>query len=266
MSNLVMGVATRYTANDLEPLVKSLRKHYSEDFVLFMYDPDYNMIDMLDYYNVKWETLSSDISNGVEICNVRHLIYKQFLEENPQYDKKVFIIDTRDVIFQDNPFKHETTTSLEFFLENVTYINSECNGNWWIRGIYGEEVYQRMQHKCVVCAGTTLGTREGMMFYLNSIINEIDRMIILRGGNNMSHHNPVVDQPCHGYLIYNNHFPDCKLYLSGHGPVATMNDHNKMIFDKDGNLLNMDGSVVAVVHQWDRTGYFKDHFYKRAIA
>ena len=111
-----------------------------------------------------------------------------------------------------------------------------------------------------------MGTREGIVLYLNSIIDEIFRMVVLRGGNNMDHHNPVVDQPCHGYLIYNETFPDSKLYLSGHGPVATMNDHNKMIFDKEGNLLNEDGSIVAVVHQWDRTGYFKDHFYKRAIS
>lgn len=266
MSNLIMGVATRYTANDLEPLVKSLRKHYTEDFVLFMYNPDHNMIDMLDYYNVKWETLSDDISNGVEICNYRHIVYKKFLEDNPQYDKKIFIIDTRDIIFQDNPFNHKTTTSLEFFMENVTYENSDCNGNWWIRGIYGEEVYQRMRNKYVVCAGTTLGTRDGMLFYLESIINEINRMIQLRGGNNMSQHNPVVDQPCHGYLIHNDHFSDYRAYISGNGPVATMNDHNHMLFDKDGNLLNWDASLIAVVHQWDRTGYFKDHFYRRAIS
>ena len=266
MSNLVMGVATGYTAQDLEPLIKSLRKHYSEDFVLFMHDPDHDMIDLLNYYNVKLELLIVNMTNGVEICNYRHVYYRQFLQQNPQYDKKVFIIDTRDVIFQDNPFNHEMTTSLEFFLENVTYGNSECNGNWWIRGIYGEEVYQRMQSQYVACAGTTMGTREGIVLYLNSIIDEIFRMVVLRGGNNMDHHNPVVDQPCHGYLIYNETFPDSKLYLSGHGPVATMNDHNKMIFDKEGNLLNEDGSIVAVVHQWDRTGYFKDHFYKRAIS
>jgi hypothetical protein len=210
--------------------------------------------------------LSDDISNGVEICNIRHLVYKQFLEENPQYNERIFILDTRDLIFQDNPFKHESTTELEFFLEPVMYKDSECNGNWWIRGIYGEEVYQRMSHLYTACAGTTIGTRSGMLFYLDSIINEIDRMIVLRGGNNLQNHNPVVDQPCHGYLIYNNHFPNYKLYQSGEGPVATMNDHKNMLFDREGNLLNNDGSLIAVVHQWDRTGIFVDHFRKKAIG
>lgn len=264
MTNLVMGVATRYTAEELKPLIISLRKYYNEDFVLFMYNADSEMVSLLNQYNVKLEFLPFDISNGVKICNYRHIVYREFLLNNVQYNDQIFVIDTRDLIFQGNPFAHEITTELEFFLENIQYKDSDCNGNWWIRGIYGEEIYQKMDKYLVACAGTTLGSRNGILFYLNSIISEINRMITLRGDNN--NYNPVVDQPCHGYLIYNNHFPDYKLYESGYGPVATMNDHNKLLFDKFGNLLNVDGSIVAVIHQWDRAGIFKEHFYNRAIS
>lgn len=259
-----MGVATRYRVEDLKPLVLSLRRHYTDPFVLFMYNPENDMREFMRSNDVQLVDMPYDISNGVEICNYRHKIYKEFLENNYPTINHVLITDTRDVVFQDDPFNHEITTELEFFLESEKYINCNCNGQWWIGGIYGNEVLSKMANEYIACAGTTIGTRSGILFYLDSIISEIDRMINLRGEYSQQS-NPVVDQPCHGYLIYNDHFPNHKKYLSGFGPVATMNFHKNMNFN-DGNLMNEDGSLVSLVHQWDRTGQYKEIFYRKAIG
>jgi len=264
MSNLVMAIATGYKVSDLEPLIKSLRRYYLGEVVLFMYNVDEDMQLFLNQYNIKVQGIPTDMRNGVEICNYRHQAYKEYLQ-NRNDVRRVLILDSRDTIFQDDPFKHQLTTEVEFFMESQIYSKCDCNGNWWINGIYGQEVFNKMANEYIVCAGTTMGTRDGMLFYFDEILGEIRRIKSIRSiQQELS--NPVVDQPCHGYLIYNGSLNKFKKYMSGYGPVATMSFHNNMKFDKQGNLLNEDGSVVAIVHQWDRTGYFKEHFYKKALA
>lgn len=264
MSNLVMAIATGYKVVDLEPLIKSLRKYYNGEVVLFMYHADDNMKAFMDENNVTISGVPTDMKNGVEICNYRHKLYKEYLQNRSDVDR-VLILDSRDTIFQDDPFKHQLTTEVEFFMESQVYKNDECNGSWWIRGIYGQEVMDKMANEYIVCAGTTMGTKNGMLFYFDEIIKEIDRMKTIRSPQ-QEQSNPVVDQPCHGYLIYNGSLNRFKRYMTGYGPVATMSFHDNMRFDKKGNLLNEDGSIVAIVHQWDRTGELKSVFYKNAIG
>jgi len=259
-----MAMATRYNVEDLKPLVLSLRRYYKDSFVLFMYNPTQDMIDFLNYNDVKLVNIPCDISNGVDIANTRYKLYLDYLEFNCTDVENIMITDARDVIFQDSPFNHEITTELEFFLEPEKYKNCDCNGKWWIEGIYGKDTYSKLCDEYIICSGTTIGTRSGILFYLKSMVKEIDRMIEMRGPQSKQL-NPVMDQPCHGYLIYNNYFPNHKKYLSGFGPIATMNFH-KDIKIENGKLLNADGTIVSVVHQWDRTGQYKELFYRKAIG
>ena len=259
MSNLVMGIATGYKPIDLEPFVKSLRKHYDGDLIFFMYHVDEEMQNFINTYNIKVFGLPSDMKNGVEICNYRHELYKEFLENsNINYDR-ILIADSRDCVFQDNPFNHLQTTSLELFYEPSFYKNCECN-SWWISSIYGQGELSFLADKYIVCAGTTMGTKQGIIDYSIKVTKEIERMKSISSG-------VVVDQPIVGYLYHTGVFgKDVKIYQSGQGPIATMNHHNQMLFDKSGNLLNDVGSKAAVVHQWDRTGKFKDIFYNNAMG
>lgn len=259
-----MAIATGYNVVDLEPLIKSLRRYYNGEVVLFMYNPNSEMQSFLNLNNIKVVEIYKEMKNGVEICNYRHQVYKEYLQTKKDVER-VLIVDSRDTIFQDDPFKHQLTTEVEFFMESEVYSKCDCNGNWWINGIYGQEVFNKMANEYIACAGTTMGTRDGMLFYFNEIIKEIERMKSIRNPS-QELHNPVVDQPCHGYLIYNGAFNKFKRYMSGYGPVATMSFHNNMKFDKQGNLLNEDGSIVAIVHQWDRTGVLKEVFYNKALG
>ena len=52
------------------------------------------------------------------------------------------------------------------------------------------------------------------------------------------------------------------------GPVATLSfnaGEHDIKFDENDNMMNDDGSIVAIVHQWDRSVY-KDKFYNKSIA
>lgn len=259
MSNLVMGIATGYKPVDLEPFVKSLRKHYDGVVVLFMYHVDGEMQEFLNKYNVQVFGIASDMKNGVEICNYRHQLYKEFLENNFLDVERILIADSRDCVFQDNPFNHVQTTSLELFYEPALHKNCECN-SWWISTIYGQGELGFLSDKYIVCAGTTMGTRQGIIEYSEKVTAEIERMKSISTG-------VVVDQPIVSYLYHTGVFgKDIKIYQSGQGPIATMQHHKHMLFDREGNFLNDVGSIVAVVHQWDRTGKFKDIFYNNAMG
>ena len=258
MSNLVMGIATGYKPHDLEPFVKSLRKHYDGDLVFFMYQVDEQMQKFIDQYNIKVFGLPTDMRNGVEICNYRHQLYKEFLENNYLDVERILIADSRDCIFQDDPFKHTQTTSLELFYEPELYKNCECN-SWWISSIYGHTELNLLADKYIICAGTTMGTRKGIIDYSIKVTKEIERMKSISTG-------VVVDQPIVGYSYHTNTFDDVKVYQSGEGPIATMQHHKKIVFDSQNNLLNDDGSVISVVHQWDSTGQYKDIFYNKSMG
>lgn len=252
MSNLVMGTALNYDVQHVKPFVQSLRKHYDGEIVFLISD----ISDDFDHY-VKLNEIETykipNSRNQDEICSMRHRYYKEVIEKkNVDY---ILLTDVRDVVFQKNPFSHEITTELEFFLEPNQYKNCECHRHWFCDlNIHGREFYESVGDRTIVCAGTTIGTKNGMIDYLNKMIAELAKM-----------NRTITDQPTHAYLFYNNHFPNSRAYETLKGPVATLSNSRELKFDSDNNLLNEDGSIVSIVHQWDRTSQ-KDIFYNKAIS
>lgn len=259
MSNLILGTSIGYNAEQLEPFAKSLRKYYDGHIAMVVLDISDELQQFFDKYNIRGFKIEGQYDHD-QICNLRHQFHRKVMEEYPDVEK-VFLSDTRDVVFQSDPFAHEMATELEFFLEVHHYKNCDCN-TWWLKGnyagAYGEEVFNQIGDNYIICAGTTMGTRAGIIHYLDEMIKELHNVYIKKRCY-------ATDQPTHGYLIYNNIFPSYKLYHTGQGPISTMNRYDNMKFDDNGNLLNFDGSICPVVHQWDRTGDKKDIFYKKAM-
>jgi hypothetical protein len=264
MSNLVMGVGVGYTVEQLEPFVVSLRKHYNDDVILFVDTNNESVISFLEQNDVMSVPMPPSLREHVQICNERHKVYRDFLQSNFKDVERILICDVRDVIFQDDPFKHKKEAELEFFCESELIKNDECNGPWWMGGTYGQEVLDHLGNNLIICAGTTIGTRDGMLLYLNELINEIDRMIVMRG-QELQKTRPVVDQVCHNFLIYTGKFPSHKLYKTGYGPIATMSFERDYLINSDGVLQNRMGNIPSVVHQWDRTKE-KDLFLRKAVS
>lgn len=264
MTNLVMGVAVGYTVEQLEPFVLSLRKHYKDDCVLFVDTKDNSVVSFLEENDVLPIPMPPQLREHVQICNERHKVYRDFLKSNFKDVDRILICDVRDVIFQDDPFKHKKEADLEFFTESEIIKNDECNGPWWMGGTYGDDVLQELGDKPIVCAGTTIGTRSGMMMYLNKLIEELDKMIAFNGPERQKTR-PVVDQVCHNYLIHKGKFDNYILYENGYGPIATMSFEKECYFNTYFDMLNKDLTIPAVIHQWDRTRH-QDIFLKKATS
>jgi len=261
MSKLVMGTSIGYEPEHLEPFAKSLRRHYDGHIAMIVKEITEPLQKFFEQYNIQAFEVRNDYDHD-QICNLRHQFHREVLKNHFLDADRILLTDTRDVVFQANPFGHEITTELEFFLESSQYKNNECN-TWWLKGnyagAYGEAVFNQLCDEYIICAGTTMGTREGIIKYLDTMIVELNRILVERKVY-------VTDQPSHGYLIYNNHFPSNTKYYTGRGPISTMNDYHSMKFDSDNNLLNDDGSITPIIHQWDRTGDKKEIFYKKAMG
>jgi len=70
----------------------------------------------------------------------------------------------------------------------------------------------------------------------------------------------------HNHIIYNEFFDDYRINQNGQGLVSTMHHSKTLTFDRDGMLLNDDGTPTPVVHQYDRCGPMSLIFLKNALG
>lgn len=172
--------------------------------------------------------------------SLRYAHYLDYLRQNDA--DRVLITDLRDVLFQDDPFSNEGA-ALEVVLEDkhVT-IGAEPFNRRWIRGLYGRRVLNELANQTVSCSGTVLGTRDGMLRYLDRMANEIARQTRPLGSH---------DQAIHNHLLRRGALDPVVIHQNEVGPVLTMGQQRD-INVRDGVVRNADGSTVAILHQYDR--------------
>lgn len=255
MKTLVLGAAYGYRPSDLAPFVISLRRHYHGD-VLFITDTlDQEFTDFYNSYNIITFELEDVLNDRWNMQFKRFELYKQLLEDTFTDSERILLTDTRDVIFQDDPFSYLPVAELEFFLEPQLYSKCACNGNW-IKERYGDSEYESLKESWIICSGTTMGSRLGILNYIDTMINEIA---------NQPPELQILDQPVHAHLIYQGKFPNYHLYHNGEGAVATLHHQMVLNLDRQGQLLNKNGEPTPVIHQWDRMGRLKDVLYYTAV-
>lgn len=246
MSTIVLGTAIRYTVDQLTPFVVSIRKHYQGRVALLVDAVSDELEDFFRLYNIEYYIVKLEDRKirPLEIFNIRHREYLKLVETTFTEFDRILITDVRDVFFQDDPFKHASVAELEFFAEPATLASCEFNsGN--VKDLYGENVLSEIGNNLIICAGTTIGSRDGILKYFKSMLIELNRLAEEKG-------RLVEDQAPHNYLIYNNHFPNHVKYYTGEGPVATLHHQRSVVFNKDRYIVNKDGTVTPIVHQWDR--------------
>ena len=259
MTQLIMGAAYGYKTELLEPFMKSLRRHFQGDCVIITHPLSPEELAFYEKYNVFTFELEQAIPNPKDIQVGRYDIYKAVLEDNFSDTDQILICDVRDVMFQDDPFKGSTGVELEFFEEPCLF--KKCTANWpWVGGIYGQDGMMIVENRNVICSGTTMGTRAGVVNYIDAMIAEIQR---IRDTGRPLYQGE--DQPIHNYLIYTGTFDTFVLHKNGYGPITTVHHQQRLTFDRKGRLLNDDGSPTPVIHQWDRADACKSILETQAL-
>jgi hypothetical protein len=178
----------------------------------------------------------------------RYLLYAEFLDQRaPDFDR-VLLADSTDIFFQADPFAWDWSPGVHFFLEETKNELGACRlHRLWLGCQVGPEFVERHAHEVVSCSGTTFGDTASIRQYLAQMIATMMRARNLgkiSGG----------DQGIHNVLRLEGKLENPIIHANRHGPVLTMGVMQPGDFQSNpaGLVLNEDGSLPPVLHQYDR--------------
>jgi hypothetical protein len=190
--------------------------------------------------HTRWERLEFSLE-GLQSLRYKH--YYDVIERMAADADQILLTDVRDVLFQADPFDPDVA-ELEVVLEDPSMtLDDQPNNRRWLAGLYGPDVLVALRGLTASCSGTVAGQRAGILRYLA----EMRAAISWRRRPLGSH-----DQGIHNYLLRNGQFGEPLIVENGSGRVLTMGGMTRVRERSDGTVLNEDGSVPAVLHQYDR--------------
>lgn len=255
---LVMGLAANYDVTDLAPFVLSLRESgYEGDVALLTYGCTAETAAFLRSHAVRMVPFTSLAAMPMSMNSARMFRYLDLMIElflnapdNLAYSR-IFLTDIRDVVFQGSPFQNAPDGRVLFFLETQRTIGAcPINADWMARA-YGHEVLSELAAQPVSCAGTILGTPDGLLEYLSYMVRHI---VAVPPGHRFS----GVDQAIHNYILAKQLVEGSVVVGNGQTvmTVPSTKPTGIRLLD-DGRIGNPDGTVSDVVHQYDRDATVK---------
>lgn len=179
------------------------------------------------------------------ISGSRYCYYYDYLLANKDKYKHILTTDVRDVVFQADPFAGLKDEVLNFYEQDES-IEHNFYTSYWIKHAFGKKALAAVKDKKSICSGTTIGSIDRMLDYLEKMI--IVQAQITGGLTGLG----GFDQGVHNYMIYNNYFPDCSVIENPTQEVVTLEDLNTVTLNGDNELVNQNNKVIPVVHLYDR--------------
>jgi hypothetical protein len=246
MGNVILGMCGGYNATQLHAFLVSCRQHYGGRIVFFLKDCSSDTEALFREHGVEVRPASDCRFPVVD----RFAYFRDFVRDDDAM-QRCLITDTRDVLFQADPFSSAGgEDELKFYPEAA--LHSECAASaGWVRELYGPDVLASLRDKPVLNGGTILAGKKGALDFLSRLAGEIERLGVRKFGT---------DQAALNYLYYSGGFPGAQCLKHGHGEVQTLHHQKVFTFDRNGVLLNQDGTIPAVIHQYDRHAFLVRHF------
>lgn len=240
--NLVLGYATGYRQPETEAFVRSLRSVHTGPVALFV-DPDPRFRAWLAEWKV--ESLDASPRAGWTPLPVvaRFADYARLLDGRPGLGN-VLLADVRDLVFQSDPFARRTS-GIEVFVEDEAHaIKQNRFHAKYLRAIAGDAVADRLgEHPCL-CAGTIVGPVADMARLCRLIVTlcAIPRSGV---GGGFGIDQAALELAVHAGLI-------AASVQANHGRVATIGMSADGVRLDGDRIVNADGSISPIVHQYDR--------------
>lgn len=188
----------------------------------------------------RWEQLEYELEG---LQSLRYRLYYEFLQRITPEADVILLSDLRDVVFQADPFA-EPVTGLEVFLEDPSStLGRDPFNSRWVKNLLGPHELRRLAEENTSCSGTTVGDRAAILDYLA----RMSQAILWRRRPLGSH-----DQGVHNGLLRSGSLPNARVVANGRGRVLTMGLLPRVNVSNEGVVLNDDGTVPAVLHQYDR--------------
>lgn len=185
---------------------------------------------------------------GGKLLNInfhRHLVIRDVLDFRHLERTKVLLCDSRDVVFQADPFSSEWPAL--WICEEDKRIR-ECGANSsWVKIAGGEADFQEAKDRPIVCAGVIGGRGDRINLYLQKLCRVIERLLpqIPFGDGDQGIHNQWVwTRNELGFTVLPN---GCRLAVNlGHTKPANL------IIENDQVRLRNHTELPAILHQYDR--------------
>ena len=259
--NLLIGALKNFNWDIIEPFFESFKraKFQNCECVIFYDRITQYTINKIKSYGVIVYEIPIKFRN-VSIINCRWKIYEDFIDNNKDKYKLVFTVDLRDSFFQRDVFKDYENYTKPFLGVAIEdgILSQPINKNWLINA-YGEELYKTIEHERIICVGTIWGTIDKF--------SEFSKIMWEKLNSKWSIMNNVIEQAVGNFLIYHDKlFNDCLIKsFNNNGSIMTIsltNDSNIKL-DNEDNVLNKNGEIAAIVHQYDRKPFIVSKIKKK---
>src|SRR5581483_1682816 len=175
------------------------------------------------------------------------LLHRTLLDLEREIDW-VFFLDTRDVVFQADPFTGTPPADIVFFKESAgsTFRTAPRNRKWLI-GTFGERWLPMLEDQELLCGGTVLARYEAavLLCKLKLLLGTMVR--------DERHAAPGVDQMTTNIIARLGLIPRCTI-MPHDQLVATLSGANRdfLLPTAEGFFKNRSGRLPAIIHQYDR--------------
>ncbi|MDC3009367.1 hypothetical protein OAZ06_00155 [Synechococcus sp. AH-736-G20] len=180
------------------------------------------------------------------ILNRRFFIARNILYSCSKDIDAVLLTDSRDVVFQDNPFK--VMNRGLFTGQEINSLRDSPINAQWIRTTYGEDGFERLKDFPVYCSGVTIGDIHSVRGYLDQFCFEISCHAVA----NRSVLIPIWDQAYHN-MILRQEPPSNFRAMPWNSDLSTLGEvPNEFLEVLSDGYIAVDGIVPSILHQYDR--------------
>jgi hypothetical protein len=249
--NLILGAATGYELIALLPFIRSLRR-FSDCRAMLVVDNE-TVARQLSEFGIDTVVAVPAAGYTPHVNFSRNAVIHHTLAGLEGLIDWVFLLDTRDVVFQSDPFAVLPEADIAFFQEKEGYTFGVAprNRSWLINTI-GEKWLPVLERHDVLCGGTILAKRAAAL--------SLCKLKLLVGGMipDGRHAKAGVDQITTNIVARLGLIPHSTV-IPYDQQVATVSKANLdfLIPAADDLFLNRTGKLPAVIHQYDRVPEIK---------
>ena len=277
-NNIILGLAFGYEFDELKPFLYSLaRTGFNGELCLMVTNISGETLNSLSLLgnssNYKINIIPFE-ARDMNLRIYRYLLYHNYLTEyikNKMNDDEnkhnIMLTDVRDVVFQKDPFDFDINNLCCFLEDKSQSINSCPYNSSWINDQFGHNVLDEIGSNIISCSGVTIGDYRSIIIYLETMIDCTNRL-----GKKAYNDQGIHDQGIHNYIIYHRenilkNKANLKLFENGKGPVFTMGYVKDILLNNNGFIINDDGSIANILHQYDRHPeiYVKANIFQKLI-
>lgn len=245
----VIALAAGYGLGTYEQFVGTLRATGYQGHIILGVAPDLAS-DIVDYFqkmNVIWKEVPISTDDDCTYpdfgkkCVAAYPDYKlswgrfplarDWLLECEECTGGVMLTDSRDAYFQTDPFSYpfgdkpmeELPGELMVFEE----IPEQTTNHWLTAGPIGKCKKEKLDGYPMLCSGSTMGTRQGILDYIDVMVEEFDNW---KAEKDCRSDMVGDDQSIHNYLYYKQRFKNAVSIPHRTGPIHVVGVQADQIF------------------------------------